>query len=75
METYPDLGVGLTSQGTCMPPGLDGRVTTGREARRPLGWKAVPVNQADWEQRLADAWASIDQLSLRFNPVGCGGAV
>jgi Tetratrico peptide repeat len=26
-------------------------------------WKAVPVNQADWEQRLADAWASIDQLS------------
>jgi tetratricopeptide (TPR) repeat protein len=26
-------------------------------------WKAVPVNQADWEQRLADAWASIDQRS------------
>jgi hypothetical protein len=25
--------------------------------------KAVLVNQADWEQRLADAWASIDQLS------------
>ena len=21
------------------------------------------VNQADWEQRLADAWASLDQLS------------
>ena len=25
--------------------------------------KAVLVNQADWEQRLADAWASLDQLS------------
>jgi tetratricopeptide (TPR) repeat protein len=25
--------------------------------------KAVLVNQAHWEQRLADAWASIDQLS------------
>lgn len=67
METYRDLGVGLTSQGTCMPPGLDGRATTGRGSKAATPWvevwKAVPVNQADWEQRLADAWASIDQLS------------
>jgi hypothetical protein len=57
----------LTSQGTCMPPGLDGRATTGRGSKAATPWvevwKAVPVNQADWEQRLADAWASIDQLS------------
>ena len=25
--------------------------------------KAVPVNQADWEQRVLDAWASLDQRS------------
>jgi hypothetical protein len=27
------------------------------------GLKAVPVNQADWEQRVLDAWASLDQRS------------
>jgi hypothetical protein len=34
-----------------------------QEDRLGEEWKAVWVNQADWEQRLADAWASIDQLS------------
>jgi Tetratrico peptide repeat len=24
-------------------------------------WKAVPVDEADWEQRVSDAWASVDQ--------------
>ena len=25
-------------------------------------WTAVPVDEADWERRVADAWASIDRL-------------
>jgi tetratricopeptide (TPR) repeat protein len=32
-----------------------------RSDRRVEVWNAVTVNQPDWELRLADAWASIDQ--------------
>jgi Tetratrico peptide repeat len=31
--------------------------------RCPDVWKVVTVNDADWEQRISDAWASIDQRS------------
>jgi len=37
--------------------------TTRRFDRRADACEAVPVNEADWEQRVADAWASIDQRS------------
>jgi hypothetical protein len=46
---------------------LAGRVgMTGATTKRVAAarrWRAVPVNQADWERRVADAWASLDQRS------------
>lgn len=39
-----------------MPGGLSGEVDPGVGA-----WEAVRLNEADWERRVADAWASIDR--------------
>lgn len=41
----------------------NGASNSEKRAAQGRGSEAVPVNQADWEQRVADAWASFDQQS------------